>query len=56
MLAREHPRARPVLNELERLADSYEAACGQAQQNLTIAESFVITRRGWESRSLMTTT
>jgi N12 class adenine-specific DNA methylase len=39
MFARQYPGPRAVLNELERLANSYGPACDQVRQNLAIAES-----------------
>jgi hypothetical protein len=38
MFARQHPGPRAVLNELERIANSYGPACDQVRQNLAIAE------------------
>jgi hypothetical protein len=38
MFARQFPGPRAVLNELERLANSYGPACDQVRQNLAIAE------------------
>ncbi|HEX4053857.1 MAG TPA: DEAD/DEAH box helicase family protein [Tepidisphaeraceae bacterium] len=38
MFARQFPGPRAVLNELERMADSYTPACDQVRQNLAIAE------------------
>jgi hypothetical protein len=38
MLARDHAGPRAILNELERIADSYNTACAGVRRDLTVAE------------------